>query len=88
MSWDYSFTERALKQLKKLDRTAQQRILEWLDKRIVGCDNPQQWGKELKGELSGLWRYRVGDYRIICQQQDEVFLVLVLRVGHRRNIYG
>jgi mRNA interferase RelE/StbE len=88
VSWDYSFTERALKELKKLDRTAQQRILQWLDERIVDCDNPKQWGKELKGELSGLWRYRVGDYRVICQQQDQKFLILVLRVGHRRNIYG
>lgn len=88
MSWDYSFTERALKELKKLDRTAQQRIIKWLDERIVDGEDPKQWGKELKGELTGLWRYRVGDYRIICQQQDGVFLVLVLRVGHRRNIYG
>ena len=88
MSWDYSFTERALKELKKLDRTAQQRIIKWLDERIVDGEDPKLWGKELKGELTGLWRYRVGDYRIICQQQDGVFLVLVLRVGHRRNIYG
>lgn len=87
MSWDYSFTERALKQLQKLDRAAQQRILSWLDERIVGCDNPRQWGKELKGEFFGLWRYRVGDYRVVCHLQDQKLLVLVLRVGHRKDIY-
>lgn len=87
MSWDYSFTERALRLLQKLDRTAQQRILTWLDERIVGCEKPRLWGKELKGEFSGLWRYRVGDHRVICQLQGDKLLVLVLRVGHRKDIY-
>lgn len=87
MSWDYSFTERALKQLRKLDRSSANRILTWLDERIVSAHDPRQWGKELKGELSGLWRYRVGDYRVICQLRENQMIVLVVRVGHRKNVY-
>ena len=87
MSWDYNFTEHALKKFKKLDRTAQQRIIKWLDDRIVGCKDPKQWGKELKGELSGLWRYRVGDYRVVCQIQNEELIVLIVRTATRGAVY-
>ena len=87
MSWTYSFTEQALKQLRKLDRTTQRRILNWLDARVLGADNPKQWGKELKGDFTGLWRYRVGDYRVVCQLKKDDLIVLVIRVRHRKNIY-
>jgi mRNA interferase RelE/StbE len=87
VSWAYRFDERALKELKKLGKQAQKEILAYLDKRIVGEDNPRRFGKGLHANLVGLWRYRVGDYRIICQIQDGLLLVLVVSVGHRRNIY-
>ncbi|MGE9297041.1 MAG: type II toxin-antitoxin system RelE family toxin [Puniceicoccales bacterium] len=87
MSWDYKVSERAVRQLRKMDRTAAQRIILFLDERITGTDNPRIWGKQLKGELNNLWRYRVGDYRILCEMRDDELIVLVVRLGHRREIY-
>lgn len=87
MSWDYKISEPALKQLKKLDKQVAAKIIRYLDERILGAENPRQWGKRLKGELNNIWRYRCGDYRILCQLQDEVFIVLVLKAGHRKDIY-
>ena len=87
MSWAYSFNETARKQLKKLGRQAQLEILGYLDERIVSNESPRRFGKALKADLSGLWRYRLGDYRIICQIQDHELIVLVVTVGHRRQVY-
>lgn len=87
MSWDYSISDKAIKQLKKLDKQAAKQIFDFLDERILGAEDPRQWGKQLKGELNNVWRYRSGDYRILCQLQGEVLVVLVLEVGHRKNIY-
>ena len=87
MSWDYSFNESALKQLKKLGRQAQLEILHYLDERVAGEGDPRRFGKGLKADLSGLWRYRVGDYRILCQIQEQKLQVLVVSVGHRREVY-
>jgi mRNA interferase RelE/StbE len=87
VSWDYSFNEPALKQLKKLGRQAQLEILHYLDERIAGEEDPRRFGKGLKADLSGLWRYRVGDYRILCQIQEQKLLVLVVSMGHRREVY-
>ena len=87
MSWDYKISERALKQLKKLDKQAAAQIIGYLDERISGTEDPRQSGKQLKGELNNVWRYRSGNYRILCQLQDEVFIVLVLEAGHRKEIY-
>lgn len=87
MSWDYKISERALKQLKKLDKQAAAQIITYLDERISGTEDPRQSGKQLKGELNNVWRYRSGNYRILCQLQDEIFIVLVLEAGHRKDIY-
>jgi mRNA interferase RelE/StbE len=87
VSWDYSISEKALKQLKKLDPQATKQIVDYLDARIAGTEDPRQWGKQLKGELNNIWRYRSGDYRILCLLQDEVFVVLVLEAGHWKDIY-
>ena len=88
MRWTYSFDERALKELKKLGRPAQREILKYLDERIATEEDPRRFGKALRGELAGLWRYRVGDYRMICSLKEGQMLVLVLRVGHRRDVYA
>jgi len=85
--WSYSFDERALRELQKLDRQAQRDIVAYLDKRIAGPGDPRRFGKPLRAELAGLWRYRVRDYRLICQIQDQRLLVLVVSVGHRKNVY-
>jgi mRNA interferase RelE/StbE len=87
MSWVYRFDERALKELRKLGKSAQLGIIAYLDERIAGESDPPRFGKGLKADLAGLWRYRVGDYRILCQLRDRELRVLVIAVGHRRDIY-
>ena len=88
MSWVYKFDQRALKELKKLGKPAQREIIAYLDERVAGDADPRRFGKGLKADLAGLWRYRVGDFRILCQIVDGELLVLVVAVGHRRDIYG
>jgi mRNA interferase RelE/StbE len=87
VSWAYRFDERALKELKKLGKQAQKEILGYLDKRVAANEDPRRFGKALHADLAGLWRYRVGDYRILCQIKDGQLLVLVISVGHRKNVY-
>ena len=65
----------------------QERILRFLRERITTNDNPRQTGKALRGDMAGIWRYRVGDYRILCQLRDQELLVLVLAVGRRQDVY-
>ena len=88
MRWAYSFDERALKELKKLGKPAQREILKYLDERIATDADPARFGKALRGDLAGLWRYRVGDDRLICSLREGQMLVLVLKVGHRRDVYS
>ncbi|MGQ0749341.1 MAG: type II toxin-antitoxin system RelE family toxin [Betaproteobacteria bacterium] len=87
MAWTVEISPFAQKQLGKLHKPVAARILDWLEERIDGCKNPRHFGEPLKGELAGLWRYRIGDFRVICEMQDERLVVLALSVGHRRDIY-
>lgn len=87
MVWTIRFESRALKDLKKLARPAQQRIVRFLQERIAGDHDPRDLGKPLTGDQVGLWRYRIGEYRVVCRIEDEVLLVLVLRIGHRKDAY-
>ena len=87
MAWTVEISDFAEKQLRKLDRPVQKRLLDWLDDRIDGCKNPRHFGEPLRGDLAGLWRYRVGDFRIICEIQKQRLVVLALAIGHRREIY-
>lgn len=87
MKYKVIFTEKAQKQLKKLDRQTSALIIGWLEKNIENCENPRAHGKSLVENKSGQWRYRVGNYRVICEIQDKEIIVLVLEVGHRREIY-
>ena len=77
-----------MRELGKLDRQAKREILAYLDQRIAVSEDPRRFSKALRSELAGLWRYRVRGYRIICQIQDDVLIVLVVAIGHRKNIYG
>ena len=81
------FTQRALKDLKKLDKQTAALILGWVRKNLEGCDDPRQHGKGLTSNRSGQWRYRVGDYRLLAEIKDNVVTILILNVGHRRDIY-
>ena len=87
MKYQVVFTEKAKKQLKKLDKHISSLILGWLEKNIQNCENPRMHGKGLVENKSGQWRYRVGDYRIICEIQDNKVIILVLEIGHRKEIY-
>jgi mRNA interferase RelE/StbE len=87
VNWTVAITQTAERQIKKLDRGAQTSIIRFLRDRIEPADDPRQWGKPLRGEKRGLWRYRVGDYRLICDIQDEKITVLVLEVGNRKDVY-
>jgi len=87
LAWKIDYTETARKQLKKLDKPAARRILDFLDDRVAKQDDPRALGKALSGPLGTLWRYRIGDYRAICELQHQAVTVLVIRIGHRREVY-
>ncbi len=87
MAWRIEITRTATKQITKLDQQAQKSILRFLRERLAGADNPRQSGRALQGEKRGLWRYRVGDYRLICDIQDQKITILVLELGHRKDVY-
>jgi mRNA interferase RelE/StbE len=85
--WAYRFDERALRELQKLDRQIQKEIIAYLDERIATEFDPRRFGKPLRAKLTGLWRYRVRDYRLICEIKNGMMLVLVISVGHRKRVY-
>lgn len=87
MAWRIELTDDAVKQLKKMGHTDAKRIRDYLRSRVQPLEDPRQSGKPLTGHLGELWRYRVGDYRIIARIEDEEVLILVIRIGHRRDIY-
>ena len=87
MTYKVEYTEQAIKELRKIDKHTQFFILAWIEKNLVDCENPRQHGKGLTANRSGEWRYRVGDYRIIAEIEDEKVIILVLTVGHRREVY-
>ena len=70
-----------------MDKGIQRLIYAWIDKNLQGCENPRLHGKSLVGDKSGQWRYRIGDYRLICEIHDEEITILVLEAGHRREVY-
>ena len=87
MAWTIDYADTAKGQLGKLDKQTARRIVEYMDARITGLNNPRSTGKALTGPLGGLWRYRVGDCRVICDIQDGALRVLVVQVGNRREVY-
>ena len=87
MTYRVEVTSQFEREFKKLDRYTQRMIKSWIDKNLVDCADPRQHGKALTANRSGQWRYRIGDYRLICQIQDQELIILALSVGHRREIY-
>lgn len=87
MSWGYKIDDLALRELRDLGPSAARTILDFLDKRIKGCADPRAFGKPLRGDLRGLWRYRVRNHRLICELNDGKLLVILVKAGHRSSVY-
>lgn len=87
MSYEVRFTERADKDLRKLDFSQRANIMAWVRKNLVDCEDPRRSGHALTGDLAGLWRYRVGGYRLVAEIHDGELVILVIEVAHRRNVY-
>lgn len=88
MAWQIDYTRQAQRQLAKLDKTAARRILDYMDQQVANQSDPRLLGKPLSGPaLRTYWRYRIGNYRVICEIQDAVLHVLVIGVGHRKQVY-
>jgi mRNA interferase RelE/StbE len=88
LTWRIDFAESVAKQLRKLDPAVARRLVEFLRERVASLADPRSLGAALKGdELGRFWKYRVGDYRIIAEIQDREIRILVVRIGHRREVY-
>lgn len=87
MTWRVEWDDRARKELRKLDNPVQKEILNYLRARIVESKNPRLFGHNLSRNKAGLWRYRVGNYRLICRIDDDILVVLIVGVGHRKEVY-
>lgn len=88
MSYTVEYTSRAIKSMKKLDRSVLVMIKAWIEKNLVDTDDPRRHGKGLTSNRSGQWRYRVGDYRILAEIQEDKLVILIVEVGHRKDIYS
>lgn len=87
MIYEISTTEKFDKALKKLDRQTQRIIKAWIEKNLINCENPRIHGKALTANRSGQWRYQVGDYRILAEIHDNKLVLILIDVGHRKDIY-
>lgn len=87
MAYQLKLSDTAIKQLAKLGKIESKRLLDYLKNRVLIAEHPRVYGKPLVGNFSGLWRYRVGDYRIVCEIQDEQLVLLVVKLGSRGEIY-
>ena len=85
--YEVIFTDSALKELQKLDKPVVRVIKNWVVKNLVDCVDPRMHGKPLKGNLKGIWRYRVGDYRLFADIQDDKLVIFLFEVAHRKEIY-
>ena len=88
MAWTIDYSTLAERQLDRLDRQVANRIRSYMSERVATLDDPHERGERLRWNLRDYWRYRIGDYRVICDIQDEALVVLVVNVGHRREIYS
>ena len=87
MKYDVEYSKTAVDTIKKIDSSTSKIIRNWIEKNLINTENPRIKGKALTGDLKGLWRYRVGDYRILAEIQDTKIVILILDIGHRSKIY-
>ena len=88
MKYKVIFTEVAKKQLKKMDKSVSSLIIGWIEKNLVNCENPRQHGKGLTANRTGQWRYRIGNYRVLSEIDDKNIIILIIEIGHRKEIYN
>ena len=88
MKYKVEYLPQVFKTLEKMDKFTKRIIIEWIEKHLVDCENPRIYGKPLSANRVGQWRYRVGDYRIIAKIEDDNLIILVIAIGHRREIYN
>ena len=87
MKYKVEYTKAAVKQFKKMDKRIAALILSYIGEKLVDCENPRLYGKALRGNLDDIWRYRVGSYRILAKIEDDKVLIIVVELGHRKEIY-
>ena len=87
MAWAVDYSNTAKAHLKKLDTRMARRVMDYMDDRVAVSDDPRRFGQALSGPLGSLWRYRIGDCRVVCDIQDEVLRVVVVRIGRRDKVY-
>lgn len=87
MRYKLVFSKRALKELKKMDKAVSAMILAWLRKNVDGTDDARRFGKALVGDKKEMWRYRIGDYRVLANIEDDNLCIIAIEIGHRRDIY-
>lgn len=85
--YSVEYASQAVRELKKMDKSIQRVLLAWIEKNLVGCDDPRNQGKALKANQKGVWRYRVGEYRILVEIDDDKIIIILLHIGHRKEIY-
>ena len=87
MGYKVNYTTRAMKILQKMDNYDRNYIEKWIRDHLIGCIDPRKYGKNLVGSHTGMWRYRAGNYRIITEINDKEVIILVVKVGHRKDVY-
>ena len=87
MPFSVEYSARAVRDLKKIDRYIRTLIISWIEKNLVNCDNPRKLGKALAADRTGQWRYRIGHYRVLAEIDDRKVLIMVVNIGHRKDIY-
>ncbi len=87
MAWRVEWEDEAVKELKKLDTRSRRAVVRFMRDKIATDEDPRRFGDPLRKDLKGFWKYRIGPYRVICSIEERQVLVLVVRVGHRKNIY-
>ena len=87
MKYDVEYSKTAMNTIKKMDSSTSKLIRTWIEKNLINTENPRIKGKALTGDFKGLWSYRIGDYRILAEIQDDKIVILILDIGHRSKIY-
>ncbi|MFO7612775.1 MAG: type II toxin-antitoxin system RelE/ParE family toxin [Clostridia bacterium] len=87
MKYQVEYTKMAVKQLQKMDKKITAFIVSFIEEKLVDCENPRLHGKALQGNKNDKWRYRVGDYRILAKIDDDIIVIIVVEIGHRKEIY-